>query len=498
MLKNRYALLAIQFLSGAAAVAAFAPLSQAWLMPISLWVLFKSWQNACSARRAVLPSLIWGLGYFAANAGWIYISLSTYGKMPAPMAAAAVLLFASYLALFPMLAGWLTWRLPCPEKWRFTLLAPTLFILTEWLRGWLFTGFPWASVGSSQIDWLGGLYPIIGTYGVGWFLALCVSVFLVDKRFALGFAFAVFSTSSLLSQITWTKPIGTPLTVSVLQGNIQQDLKWNSEFYLKSLSSYLELSQAAKGKLILMPETAIPSFLNDTPAWYLDELRGVARSKGADVLLGIATEGPKPEEFHNSVINLQQPSASLYSKSHLVPFGEYVPLPWLVTPIYQFLDMPARGFKHAPIQQAPFEMAGGKIAANICYEDVFGDEIRINAANATLLANFTNMAWFDGSWAAEQHAQMARARALENGRYLIRATNTGKTAIINPQGQIVASLAAETMGILEGEVRHMQGTTPYQWAGDKPVIGFLFGIVLAAIWRQRKKINPDQSKISHE
>lgn len=486
MLKNRFVQLAMQFLSGAAAVAAFAPLSQAWLMLISLGVLFYGWQQAGAASRALLPSFAWGLGYFIANASWIYISLHTHGNMPAPYAGAAVFLFAAYLALFPVLAGWLTWRLPCPLKWRFTLLAPTLFILTEWLRGWLLTGFPWASIGSSQIDWLGGLYPIIGTYGAGWLLALCVSVFLVDKRFALGLAIAVISTSNLLSQIAWTQPMGKPVKVSVLQGNIQQSMKWNSAFYMQSLEHYSRLMQDAKGQLILMPETAIPSFYNDIPAWYLNELRNTAQAKSATLLLGVATQGENPQHYYNSVINLAQPEATPYAKSHLVPFGEYIPLPWLFGGIYKMLDMPLSGFQRAPLAQAPFDLAGGKIAANVCYEDVFGDEIRVNAANATLLANFTNMAWFDGSWAAEQHAQMARARALENGRYLIRATNTGKTAIINPKGQIVASLAAETMGVLEGEVRHMQGTTPYQWAGDKPVIGFLMGLLLLAAWQQRR------------
>ncbi|WP_027468351.1 apolipoprotein N-acyltransferase [Deefgea rivuli] len=487
MLKNRYVQLTIQFLSGAAAVAAFAPLSQAWLMLISLWVLFYGWQQAGSAQRALLPSFAWGLGYFAANAGWIYISLHTHGNMPAPFAGAAVLLFATYLALFPMLAAWLTWRLPCPSKWRFTLLAPTLFILTEWLRGWLFTGFPWASIGSSQIDWLGGLYPLIGSYGVGWLLTLCVSVFLVDKRFALGLVIAVLSTSSLLSQIAWTQPIGEPVKVSILQGNIQQSMKWNDAFYMQSLENYLKLTLQAKGQLILLPETAIPSFFKDIPAWYIEELRTTAAAKSATLLLGVATQGENPQHYYNSVINLAEPQRNAYAKSHLVPFGEYIPLPWLFGGIYKILDMPLSGFQRAPLTQVPFDIAGGKIAANVCYEDVFGDEIRINAANATLLANFTNMAWFDGSWAAEQHAQMARARALENGRYLIRATNTGKTAIINPKGQFVSSLPAETMGILEGEVRHMQGTTPYQWAGDKPVIGFLIGLLLLAAWQQRRQ-----------
>ncbi|QZA76844.1 apolipoprotein N-acyltransferase [Deefgea tanakiae] len=487
MTLNRPTALLLQFLSGTAAVTAFAPLSQAWVILISLWVLFYGWQQAGSARRALLPSFVWGLGYFIGNASWIYISLHTHGNMPAPLAGAAVFLFAAYLALFPMLAGWLTWRLPCPEKWRFTLLAPTLFLLTEWLRGWLFTGFPWASIGSAQIDWLGGLYPIIGTYGVGWLVALCVSVFLVDKRFAVGLAIAVLSTSSLLSQITWTQPMGEPVKVSVLQGNIQQSMKWNSAFYMQSLENYLKLTQQAKGQLILMPETAIPSFFKDIPAWYIEELRVAAAAKSATLLLGVATQGENPQHYYNSVVNLAQPEATPYGKSHLVPFGEYIPLPWLFGSIYKVLDMPLSGFQRAPLAQVPFDIVGGKVAANVCYEDVFGDEIRVNAANATLLANFTNMAWFDGSWAAEQHAQMARARALENGRYLIRATNTGKTAIINPKGQFVAMLAPEQTGILEGEVRHMQGTTPYQWAGDKPVIGLLFGILLAAGIVKRRK-----------
>ncbi|WP_288843594.1 apolipoprotein N-acyltransferase [uncultured Deefgea sp.] len=486
MPKNRYLLLLIQCLAGASAVAAFAPLSQFWLLPISLWILFTGWQKAGSARQALWPGLAWGLGYFVANAGWIYISLHTHGKMPAPAAAGAVLLFATYLALFPMLAGWLTWQMPCRDSWRFTLIAPTLFILCEWLRGWLFTGFPWASVGSAQIDWLGGLYPIIGSYGAGWLMAWCVGVFLWDKKLALGLAIALFSSSQLLQKINWTHPIGEPVKVSVLQGNIGQSMKWNSDFYFDSLQSYLTLTQAAKGQLILLPETAIPSFFNEIPADYLAELRQIAQQKSATLLMGVATRGAEPQQYQNSVVNLAEPNQTQYAKSHLVPFGEYIPLPWLFGWAYQMLEMPMSGFQRAPLAQAPFNLNGGQIAANICYEDVFGDEIRINAANATLLTNFTNMAWFDGSWAAEQHAQMARARALENGRYLIRATNTGKTAIIDAKGRIVSSLPEQTQAVLEGEVRHMQGHTPYQWAGDKPVIGFLVALLVLAFLRSRQ------------
>lgn len=493
MLLNRPQQLALQALFGTLSVLAFAPASQFWLMPICLWVFMLGIQQAKSARWAALNGFTWGLGYFCANASWVYISLHTHGGMPAWMAAGSTLGFAIFLALFPMLAAFFTRKLfsnasPRLEALRYALLAPTLFVIFEWVRGWIFTGFPWGSVGGSQLATMSGFYPIIGSYGVGFLLCLAVGAFVYEKRLGLGLAFALISTSSLLNQIDWTQPQGEPVKVSLLQGNIPQSIKWNPNIFTDSLGNYMDLARRAQGQLIIFPETAIPSLLDNIPAWYLDDLRQVMRDKNANMILGVATSSADGQRHFNAAVDVANPDQNPYAKYHLVPFGEYIPAPQIFGPIYQFLNMPLIGLSPGEAVQTPFSMAGGKIAANICYEDAFGNEIRRNAINATLLVNLTNMGWFDGSWAAEQHAEMARARALENGRYLIRATNTGKTAIINHKGQLIAALPAEQRGVLEGQITHRNGTTPYQIWGDTPIVVLWFGILgllLAIYYRAR-------------
>jgi apolipoprotein N-acyltransferase len=493
MLLNRPQQLALQALFGTLSVLAFAPASQFWLMPICLWVFLLGIQQASSARWAALNGFIWGLGYFCANASWVYISLHTHGGMPAWMAAGSTLGFAIFLALFPMLAALFTRKLfsantPRLEALRYAVLAPTLFVIFEWIRGWIFTGFPWASVGGSQLATMSGLYPIIGSYGVGFLLCLAVGAFVYEKRLGLGLAFALISTSSLLNHIDWTQPQGEPVKVSLLQGNIPQSIKWNPSIFTDSLGNYMDLARRAQGQLIVFPETAIPSLLDNIPAWYLDDLRQVMHDKNAAMILGVATSSADGQRHFNAAVDVANPTQNPYAKYHLVPFGEYIPAPQIFGPIYQFLNMPLMGLSRGEAVQTPFSMAGGKIAANICYEDAFGNEIRRNAVNATLLVNLTNMGWFDGSWAAEQHAEMARARALENGRYLIRATNTGKTAIINHKGQLIAALPAEQRGVLEGQITHRSGTTPYQIWGDTPIVALWFGVLallLATYYRAR-------------
>ncbi|WP_034619279.1 apolipoprotein N-acyltransferase [Chitinibacter tainanensis] len=483
-------------LAGALSVAGFAPLGQFWLLPLSLVAWLLGIQHAGSTRQALVYGLSWGLGYFLANASWVYISLHTHGGMPVWMAALCTFGFALFLALFPMLAAGLAWRWPAGKALKLALIAPTLFVLSEWIRGWIFTGFPWASLGGSQLATLGGFYPLIGSYGVGWLLAIASGLVLAELRLGASLVFALLSTSALLQQIQWTQPTGAPLRVSLLQGNIPQSMKWSQAAYLDSLNIYRDLTQQSQGQLIVFPETAIPAFFGAIPDWYLDDLRALAHQRQASIIFGTATSSADGQQHFNAAVDLAQPTRTPYAKYHLVPFGEYIPARELFGVFYRYLNMPLVGLSPGAPVQPPFALQGGQIAANICYEDAFGNEIRRNAINATLLVNLTNMAWFDGSWAAEQHAEMARARALENGRYLIRATNTGKTAIINPRGELVSSLPAQTRGVLNGTVRHQIGTTPYQRWGDTPVIvGWALALLALALYTYRQRYQPRKQTI---
>ncbi|UXY16127.1 apolipoprotein N-acyltransferase [Chitiniphilus purpureus] len=473
---------------GASGALAFAPLYWAPVMWLSLAALFICVARAPSAGAAAWRGLSWGMGYFVANIYWVFISMHVYGGMPAWMAAGCTVLFALYLALFPALAGWLGQRLAAPARWRLPLLIPAAFVATEYLRGWLFTGFPWASSGVSQLPHtpLAGFAPVLGAWGVGLLLALSVGLLASRPRSPRhwGAVAAIWLAGGALQQVDWTVAQGRPVTVTLVQGNIPQNMKWDEAHFVENLRTYLQLTRAARGELVILPETAIPAFLEDIPGWYLAHLRQAVGDR--HLISGVPIQGKQPDEYYNAVLALSDATQPAYYKHHLVPFGEFVPVPALFGWMYRFLNMPLSGFTSGPARQAPLQLGATRLAPNVCYEDVFGREILRALPQATLLVNVSNLAWFDGSWAAAQHAQMSQARALETGRYMLRATNTGMTAIIDEKGHIRAAAPQMQKALLEGRARNFSGMTPYARLDDWPVlltIGFILGA--AALARRR-------------
>lgn len=488
-LKSLYPLVLLALI-GALSVFAFSPLEIPGLMFVALAALFWAIHTADSPRSAALRGFVFGLGYFIANVHWVYISMHNYGGMPAWMAAGCVLLFAMFLALFPALAGWLSRRLPCRESLRLPLLIPTLFIATEWIRGWLFTGFAWAESGSSQLQLLHGWYPLIGSYGVGLLTALITGVALWRWRTGLVVFAVVLLGGWLLDHIEWSKPVSS-VSVSLVQGGIPQNERWDMRLYEQALVRYLTLVRHSRGQLVLLPEAAIPSLLSDTPADYLQLLQQSVASRGAHLVSGFVTG--TNSQYYNSVITLTG-KPQTYSKQHLVPFGEDIPLPWLFGWMYRYLDMPLSGFARGGQDQVPLVLGNTLLAANVCYEDIFGNELRRGAREATLLANVSNMAWFDGSWAAEQHLQMSRIRAVENSRWMIRATNTGATAIIDHKGKIIGRLQAGRAGLLEDQVENREGLTPYTRWGDNPALLALGLLLLGLVGPALRHHQPSTGK----
>ncbi|GHD66502.1 apolipoprotein N-acyltransferase [Jeongeupia chitinilytica] len=480
---------------GAASVFSFAPLYLGALMPLSLAGWLWGISRTRTARGALLAGYAWGLGYFVANVYWIYISLHTFGGMPGWMAAGCVVLFGAYLALFPALAAYLGRRLPCPEPLRLPLLLPTLFCATEWLRGTLFTGFPWAEIGTSQIPaWpLAGYAPVLGSYGVGWLLQAGTGLLLAQWRAPLRWAAvtALWLAGWGLLHVEWTTPVGRPVNVSLAQSNIAQDMKWDAAHYVDNLRVNLQQVQRAKGDIIVLPETAIPAFLSDVPPWYLDTLRSAAGRRA--LVLGVPLQGKAANEYYNGAMVLTDPGQPVYKKQHLVPFGEFVPVPWLFGWMYRFLDMPLSGFSRGAVKQAPFVIGPTRLAANICYEDVFGSEIAQALPEATMLVNFSNLAWFDGSWAAEQQLQMSQARALETGRYMLRSTNTGATAIVDAQGRVQARLPQRQRAILEGQAVNRTGLTPYGRWQNTPILLIWLLVTLSLVCAGIRRQHPSKS-----
>jgi apolipoprotein N-acyltransferase len=475
---------AAAFVLGAFCVLGFAPFDThfaVWPAPtFALGGLFFLWRKAATPREAILLGLAWGAGCFLFGVSWIYVSLSQFGGMAPPAAAGATLLFCLYLALFPALAGGLfrRWR---RNTQRDTLLFAGLWTLTEWLRGTLFTGFPWLAIGYSQSppSPLAGWASVLGVYGVGFIVALLAGLIVSGwRRPATWVAILLLlGLGGLLHRMDWTQPAGNPITVSLLQGNVPQSLKWDPKRLPLSIDTYLQLAETHPAPLTVLPETALPLFFNEVPR---EVLRGLTRHGSA--LIGVAVSTTDGGYTNGAVALTPELAARAYAKRHLVPFGEYAPpgFAWF----FRFVNIPMSDFTAGSPHQKPLAIAGQRIAPNICYEDLFGDELLGALPAATLLVNISNTAWFGDSLAQPQHLQIAQLRAIETGRVMLRATNTGMTAMVGPNGVIAAALPAFTTGALVVAAQGRSGLTPYARWGNRLALLIAVGACLTALRRR--------------
>lgn len=476
--------------AGAGGVTGFAPFGLWPLSLLSLAVLFSLLAGAPARRSGFMIVLAWGLGFFITGVSWIFISLSVYGGMVSWLAALATLLFCVLLALFPataiaLQAGW-----KASPTTRMLLLVPLAWSVGEWVRGWLFTGFPWLVMGYSQVPSgpLAGFAPIVGVYGVSFLIALAAGLLawgatprrrLAHRAGAVAAIVVLGLCGQALHGVDWTTPEGAPTTVALLQGNVPQDMKWRPEKALATLETYAAMIAAAPAQLIVLPETALPMFEAELPPGYTEELARLGQRHGGDVLSGLPT-GSLDGAYYNSVVSFGSSPSQRYHKVHLVPFGEYVPLKAIWGWVIRVLHIPLSDFARGDVQQVPLAIGGQRVAANICYEDAFGEEIIRQLPAASVLANVSNLAWFGESLAPWQHAQMSQMRALETGRMMLRATNTGVTGIIDAKGRMLATLPLFTTGSLAGTIQGYTGSTPYVRWGNAPVLA-LWGLIGAGL-----------------
>ena len=481
------------FAAGAAMPLAFAPFGfwpLAVLLPI---VLLWGWDGAAPARAALRGGLF-GVGQFGFGIYWIPISLHDYGGAPLPFAALATFAVVLVLALYPAATGWLLCRWgppPGPNRW--LLFFPAWWTLLEWVRSWLFTGFPWLAPGYSQIDApLGQLAPYVGVFGVGWAVILGAGLLWAAARSRdwrgrsgwAGWLAALWLGAWGLGRMSWVESAGPPLRVAIVQGNIGQDVKWQPNRLDETLERYVQLSLPEHGRseVIVWPETAIPAFYQDALP-FLDALGEKARQDRVDYVTGIPTGSWETEIFHNSVISVGA-SPAFYSKRRLLPFGEYLPLRWFFLFFRDWVSIPMADFLPGDRKQPLLRAGGQPVGVSICFEAVFGSDIRQDLPEATWLINVSNDAWFKDSTAPHQHLQIARMRALETGRYMARATNTGISAIIDDRGRIAAQGAQFQPVVVRGDIRPLRGLTPYGRFGDWPIMvlamaSFALGLFLA-------------------
>lgn len=467
---------------------AFSPFDHPWLAPVCLFALFLTWLNA-TPLQALLRGYVFGLGQFGVGVSWVYNSMHDYGGASPVEASGLTALFVVILAFYPAIAGWLSayFFAEAGRHRKLLLVFPSVWVFCEWVRGWFIADFPWLQVGSSQVDTsLGqGLAPLLGVHGISFAVALLAGLALSlfnrhdwQRRSAMLGIGVLLVTCAGLAHLQWTQAAGEPFKAALLQGNVPQNQKWLPEFQRATLDRYVGMSREHwDTKLIVWPETAIPAFYHQIKDNWLADLRAEAAQHQTDLVLGIPWADLSTQRYYNAMVTVGEKPGH-YLKRHLVPFGEFLPFRPVFGWVLDILEIPLADFARGEPGQEPMQAAGYPLAASICYEDVFGNESRDALPQAAFLVNVTNDAWFGDSMAPYQHVQMARMRALESGRFMLRATNTGITAVISPQGRIIRQAPLFQQASVVAEVTPRSGATPYVRFGDGPVLGFLGALLV--------------------
>ncbi|MBA2411945.1 MAG: apolipoprotein N-acyltransferase [Burkholderiaceae bacterium] len=502
----------LALLAGALHAVAFAPWHLPMLQLLALASLFALSTRATSALNAAWLGFAFAMGWFGVGISWVYVSMHVYGGMPAALAGAATAAFCAYLSLYPALALGLAHKLFPHPGLQLAIGTPALWMISEWLRGTVFTGFPWLASGYAHTDGpLAGWAPLAGVYGVTLMAALLAGALALlalhasrsnMRRYAwiAAMFIVVIGGGSLARTHLWTQPKGAPINVRLVQANVPQNLKFEPNGIARAFDAHWALMQGARVDLVAMPESIFPVPMRLVPPIYLQAFRDFARSHQTAVIFGIFLEEPRGYYFNSAVAYAPEPASAdtsletplrRYSKRHLVPFGEFIPpgFRWFV----DLMKMPI-GDQQRGSSAQPIELAGQQVALNICYEDLFGAEIieawHTGGAAPTLLLNISNLAWFNDSLALPQHLQISRMRVLETQHPMLRATNTGATAIIDARGDVVAQLPYLTSGALEARVLGYEGITPFIRYGNWPALALAALLLLCALSMRRRAI-PD-------
>jgi apolipoprotein N-acyltransferase len=472
-------------------VLAFAPFRWRFLGVLAPAALLMLWLDS-SPGGAFRRGYLFGLGFFGFGVSWVFNSIHVFGQAPASLAGLITVSFVLFLALYPALTGYLANRFfNAPAIVSLVLVYPAMWALLEWGRGWLLTGFPWLTLGQAQLDTpLAGIIPLLGATGASWLAmlsaGLLVAVVVGDRhvRWLGAAAFvSLWLTTGIMGRVSWTSPAGAPLTASLIQGNIAQDEKMNPQRLRPTLKLYRDLSRDHwASDLIIWPESAVPTFYDQIAESFLKPLAQEAQRHQAQLIVGVFVYDPRTGKAYNSVTRLGT-SPGFYFKRHLVPFGEYVPLRSLLKWMEDMLVIPMSDLSPGhgePLLQLP-GLGDLAVGMSVCYEDAYGAEINDALPAAALLVNVSNDAWFGDSLAPHQHLEIARLRALETGRYLLRATNTGISAVINSEGEVISRSPQFRIDVLTTKVEPRQGMTPFSWWENWAVVMLLTIALLAAL-----------------
>ena len=501
----------LALLAGGSMVLAFAPFewrSFAWIGPaIFFWLNLKP----MSVKQRLLLSWVFGIGLFAGGTHWIYFSIHFFGGANTFIAILMVALFVLSMALFLLVFGRLAaYTVPLPVLMRLLVAYPAIWVLTEWFRGWFLTGFPWLQAGTTQIDTiLANVAPITGVLGVSWLVAIGAGVLVLlaignqrERLISLGTMVAIMLVSWSLSAIQWTSPAAIPMYISMLQGNIDQYTKWDPAFRNENIQAYLNLMDGEKypnvenSHLVIWPETALSDFFNQSKEDVLLPLQDWARDAQAELLVGGFYYDRNKSGVYNAIMaiggendveNSLANGQGIYGKQHLVPFSEYIPLLKYLRFLESIIKLP---YDNVTAWQGTntLSVAGQQVRLSVCYEDAYAEEMIAGLPAASLLINVSNDGWFTGSIEPAQHAELARMRALETGRFLVRATNNGISAIVNEKGKVLYTIPPYQPGVLSGYAVPMKGATLYVRLGNWLIITLMLLLLAVPLLQARRKL----------
>jgi len=483
---------------GAITTLAFAPY-QLWPLAIVSPALLLLLIHKQSAKRALWIGYAWGLGQFATGVSWVHVSIDNFGGMPKVASVFLMALLVGYLAIYSALFTWSINRFfPNATRSRFMLAAPTLWLICDWLRGWVMTGFPWLWLGYSQIDSpLGNFAPLGGVELITLLLIISAGaiVYASLKRqwLVLLVPAVIFMTGFGLKSAQWVTPNPDQVTqVALIQGNIPQELKWKPSERWPTIMKYTDLTRENwDADIIIWPEAAVPALEYEISS-FLNNLDSAARMNNSAVITGIVNQGEN-KKFYNSILTLgintygeyRYDMSQRYHKHHLLPFGEFVPFEEVLRPIAPFFNLPMSSFSRGDYIQPNVDANGTQMAPALCYEIIFNEQVRQNLTDDTdFILTLSNDAWFGHSIGPLQHMEIARMRALELGKPVIRATNNGVTAVTDHKGRIAAQVPQFQTAVLRAEVPTTSGETPYRHLGSWPLyVWVVLSLVIG--WRLR-------------
>lgn len=483
------------FLFGAMTTLTFAPFGLYFLMPVVMLPAMFVWVFTPPRASAKL-SFWYGAGLFLSGTYWLYISIHVFGQAPLWVAMLIMVGLVLIMSAYCAAAGWIISRLAEGSARRLLFVGPAAWVTIEWLRGWLMSGFPWLAAGYSQIDsTLAGWVPLVGVYGASVVTVLSSAALLgavIEKGRArwlyAGTVILPWVVGAALQPIQWTEATDGSLRTTIVQGGVSQDRKWAADEFKPTLELYRNaLLEYHDSDLVIWPEVAIPSTIDQVER-YIGEWQSDIQSQPRTLLFGILERDLESRKVFNSVVMLNGHDRQIYRKRHLVPFGEYFPVPDFVRKWMRLMSLPtsdmSAGDEDQPLLEA---LSGDKMAVAICYEDAYGAEQLYALPEASVLINVSNDAWFGDSIAPHQHLEIARMRALEAGRYVVRATNNGVSAFIGPKGELLDTAPQFEYAAITMDIIPHTGATPFVRGGNWPVITLLLGILAWFSWSSRQQ-----------